>query len=375
LLLSAAICGCRPPKLAMGTIYDTFSAAAHTANATGEIARNRALLARLMEAERLVNYEKEPRSVVRSPVMSLALRFWPSLATITAAAAIVASCARTVSSTAGDHSHPEEIRAAGSAPASVAATTAQATSLPAGASDVAQRLSNSPRHAEWVMVRTDSDSVRAWVVYPERRERAPVVVVIHEVFGLTSWVRGVADQLAADGFIAIAPDLLTGKTKIHPDSAGSDARDVIRTLNPDDVNRQLAAVGQYGIGLPAALPRYGVVGFCWGGAASFRHAVRSPAGLGAAVVYYGASPSPDQLSSVRVPVLGLYGSDDARVNQTVPPADSAMRALGKSFTHQTYEAAGHGFLRAQQGKEGANMAATRQAWPATLAFFRRHLGS
>jgi carboxymethylenebutenolidase len=225
------------------------------------------------------------------------------------------------------------------------------------------------------MVRTGSDSIRAWVVYPERRERAPVVVVIHEIFGLTSWIRGVADQLAADGFIAIAPDLLTGKTKIHPDSTGSDAREVIRTLNPDDVQRQLAAVGQYGTRLPAALPRYGVVGFCWGGSASFQHAIRSPARLAAAVVYYGGSPTPDQLSSVRVPVLGLYGSDDARVNQTVPPADSAMRALGKAFTHQMYEGAGHGFLRAQEGKNGANMAATREAWPTTVSFFRRHLGS
>jgi carboxymethylenebutenolidase len=278
------------------------------------------------------------------------------------------SCARTTSSASGDHVHPDEPRAA-----TTAAT--QGTALPAGATDAVQRLASSPRHAEWVMVRTGNDSVHAWVVYPERRERAPVVVVIHEIFGLTSWIRGVADQLAADGFIAIAPDLLTGKTKIHPDSAGSDAREVIRTLNPDDVHRQLAAVGQYGIRLPAAVPRYGVIGFCWGGSASFQHAVRSPDALGASVVYYGGSPTPEQLRSVRVPVLGLYGSDDTRVNATVPPADSAMRALEKSFTHHTYEGAGHGFLRAQDGKEGANMAATRQAWPATLAFLRRHLGS
>jgi carboxymethylenebutenolidase len=289
-------------------------------------------------------------------------------------AAASASCARSAPSIAGDHVHPEQNQ--GVSMGSIASVTAQSPALPAGATDAAQRLASSPRHAEWVMIRTGDDSVRAWVVYPERRERAPVVVVIHEIFGLTSWIRGVADQLAADGFIAIAPDLLTGKTKIHPDSAGSDAREVIRTLNPDDVHRQLAAVGQYGIRLPAALPRYGVVGFCWGGSASFQHAVRSPAGLGAAVVYYGSSPQNlGTLASVRVPVLGLYGSDDARVNATVPPADSAMRALGKSFTHQTYEGAGHGFLRAQDGKEGANMAAARQAWPATLAFFRRHLGS
>ena len=284
-----------------------------------------------------------------------------------------ASCARNTSSTAspaGEHSHADEPRAVMNV---ATQSSTQGTALPPGATDAVQRLTSSPRHAEWAMIRTGNDSVRAWVVYPERRERAPVVVVIHEIFGLTSWIRGVADQLAADGFIAIAPDLLTGKTKIHPDSAGSDAREVIRTLNPDDVHRQLAAVGQYGMRLPAALPRYGVVGFCWGGSASFQHAVRSPSGLAAAVVYYGGSPTPDQLRSVRVPVLGLYGSDDARVNATVPAADSAMRALGKPFTHQTYEGAGHGFLRAQDGKEGANMAATRQAWPATLTFFRRHL--
>jgi carboxymethylenebutenolidase len=288
---------------------------------------------------------------------------------------ILASCARTASSAGGDHIHPDDGRAGGTTTRSTTAVPAQGAALPAGATDVAQRLASSPRHAEWVMIRTGSDSVRAWVVYPERRERAAVIVVIHEVFGLTSWIRGVADQFAADGFIAIAPDLLTGKTKIHPDSAGSDAREVIRTLNPDDVHRQLAAVGEYGVRLPAALPRYGVVGFCWGGSASFQHAVRSPASLGAAVVYYGGSPPPDRLSSIRVPVLGLYGSDDARVNATVPPADSTMRALGKPFTHHTYEGAGHGFLRAQDGKDGANMAATRQAWLATLAFFRQHLRS
>ena len=257
----------------------------------------------------------------------------------------------------------------------VSLSVVQGAALPAGANDAVQRLASSPRHAEWVMVRTGSDSVRAWVVYPERRQRAPVVVVIHEIFGLTSWVRAVADQFAAEGFIAIAPDLLTGKTKFHPDSANSDAREVIRTLNADDVHRQIAAVGQYGMQLPAALPRYGVVGFCWGGSTSFQHAVRSPTGLAAAVVYYGGSPTSDQLRSVRVPVLGLYGGDDARVNATVPAADSTMRALGKPFEPHTYEGAGHGFLRQQDGKDGANLSASRQAWPATLAFFRRHLGA
>ena len=267
------------------------------------------------------------------------------------------------------------------APAASASTSpavASDPSLPAGSSDVAQRLASSPRHGEYVMIPTGaSDSVRAWVVYPERSTKAPVVVVVHEIFGLSTWVRGVADQLAADGFIAIAPDLLTGKATPAP---GSDtltqaaATAAIRTLQPADVQRQLAAVGTYGMSLPAAQHSYGIVGFCWGGGTSFAHAVMSPDGLGASVVYYGTSPALSALSSVRVPVLGLYAGDDARVGATVPPADSAMRALGKTFEVHSFAGAGHGFLRQQDGKNGANMTASRQAWPLTVSFFRAHLG-
>lgn len=249
-------------------------------------------------------------------------------------------------------------------------------SLPAASGDVAARLAQSPRHGEWVVVKTGpADSVRAWVVYPQRSTKAPVVVVIHEIFGLSTWVRGVADQLAADGYIAIAPDLLTGKGTLEGDTlTQAVATAAIRTLKPEDVQRQLAAVGQYGMSLPAALPKYGVVGFCWGGSTSFAHAAASPAGLGAAVVYYGTAPRTG-LENVKVPVLGLYGGNDMRVGATVPPTDSAMRALGKSFEPHTFVGAGHGFLRQQSDSTGANLRASRQAWPLTLAFFRKHLGA
>jgi carboxymethylenebutenolidase len=263
-------------------------------------------------------------------------------------------------------------------PAGVVTALPSDASLPAASTDVAQRLAASPRHGEYVMIRTGpSDSVRAWVVYPERATKAPVVVVVHEIFGLSTWIRGVADQLAADGYIAIAPDLLTGKAT---PAAGSDtltqavATATIRTLDMATVQRQIAAVGSYGMSLPAAEKRYGTVGFCWGGGTSFAHAVANPTGLGAAVVYYGTSPALPSLASVRAPVLGLYAGDDARVNATVPPADSAMRALGKRFEPHTFAGAGHGFLRQQDGKGGANLIATRQAWPLTVAFFRTHLG-
>jgi len=263
-----------------------------------------------------------------------------------------------------------------------ASTTATATAsdaaLPAGALDVAARLARSPRHGEWVMISTGpSDSVKAWVVYPERSTKAPVVVVVHEIYGLSTWVRGVADQLAADGFIAIAPDLLTGKVAPAP---GSDtltqaaASAAIRTLQTADVHRQLAAVGQYGMSLPAAEKRYGIVGFCWGGSTSFMHAVMSPPGLGASAVYYGTSPADSLLPRVKVPVIGLYAGDDARVNATVAPAEAAMRSLGKTYEPHTFPGAGHGFLRQREGKDGANLAASRHAWPLTVAFFRTYLG-
>lgn len=249
---------------------------------------------------------------------------------------------------------------------------------PAGAADVAARLASSPRHGEWVMIPSGaSDSVRAYVVHPERRDRAPVVVVIHEIYGLSSWIRGVADQLAAEGYVAIAPDLLTGKAPLGPgDSLSAEvARSTIQSLQPDEVHRRLADVGGWGMRQPSGAGRYAVLGFCWGGSASFQHAVRSPAGLAAAIVYYGGSPAPASLSGVRVPVLGLYAGDDARVNSTVPPADSAMKALGKTFEHHTFPGAGHGFLRQQTGRDGANLAAAQQSWPLAINFLRKHLGA
>jgi carboxymethylenebutenolidase len=247
--------------------------------------------------------------------------------------------------------------------------------VPGGAVSVQTRLSSSPRHGEWAMIRTGpTDSVRAWVVYPERSTKAPVIVVVHEIFGLSTWVRGVADQLAAAGFIAIAPDLLTGRGTLEGDTLPySVATAAIRTLAVDDVQRQIAAVAQYGMSLPAALPHYGVVGFCWGGGTSFEQAVRSPAGLGGAVVYYGASPDTARLANVKVPVLGLYAGDDERINARVPATDTVMRRLGKSYDIHIFPGAGHGFLRAQDGRE-ANAAAARAAWPLTLAFFRANVG-
>lgn len=288
---------------------------------------------------------------------------------LTALALPLVACVRPSSVPADDHgAHP--------APAAMTAQ-AQPSSrgLPAGAADVAARLAASTRHAEWAMIRVGSDdSVRAWVVYPERSTRAPVVVVVHEIFGLSTWIRGVADQLAADGFIAAAPDFLTGYTgAVHPDSLSVDsARAIIRRLDANQIQARIDAVARWAMARPAALPRYGIVGFCWGGSVVFNHAVHAPT-LGAGVAYYGAAPEAARLTTVRAPILGLYGENDARVNATIAPTDSAMRAMGKTYQPQIFPGAGHGFLRAQDAASGANLEATRRAWPATLAWFRQYL--
>lgn len=287
------------------------------------------------------------------------------------AIAILAACTTTGRMSGGDeHSGHDSVSPPGSA------SVATSSGLPADAESARARLEKSPRHGEWVMISAGVDSVRAWIVYPERKTRAPVIVVVHEIYGLTPWVRSVADQLAAEGFIAIAPDLLTTKNLPNAtDSVPSQlATAAIRTLNPADVHRQISAAARYAMTLPSALPRYGIVGYCWGGGVSFEHAVRSP-DLGAAVVYYGTSPKSETISSIKAPVLGLYGENDARVNATIAPADSVITALRKMYTHNIYEGAGHGFLRQQNGQNGANLAATQRAWPATITWFRRYLGA
>lgn len=284
-----------------------------------------------------------------------------------------AACAHNGAMASG-HDHATMAMPA-SAPA--AGTVMDDPTIAPGAAIAAARLNASPRHGEWVTIRNGpqpGDSLQLWVVYPQRSTKAPVVIVVHEIFGLSTWVRSVADQLAADGFIAIAPDFLTGKIPLAAaDTVGMQAAiAAISTLDPATVQRQIDAAASYGMALPAAQPRYGVIGFCWGGGVSFAHAVHAPT-LGASVVYYGTSPPSASLSAVRAPVLGLYGGEDARVGATVSPADSAMHALGKSYTHQMFAGAGHGFLRAQDQMKGANFAAARTAWPMTIQFLRTNL--
>jgi carboxymethylenebutenolidase len=254
---------------------------------------------------------------------------------------------------------------------------ALAADIPPGANQAKAALEKSPRHGEWAQIQVPGSDkpMPAYVVYPERKDKAPVVIVIMEIFGLSDWIRGVTDQLAAEGFIAIAPDLIAGK---GPGGGGSDslkspddAPRYVRDLKPEEVVARLNATRDYGKSLPASNGKTATVGFCWGGGMSFMYATAQP-DLNAAVVFYGTSPKADALKNIKAPVLGNYGENDARVNATIEPANQEMQKLGKTYEPHVYPGAGHGFLRQQDGQNGANLKAAQQAWPRTVAFLKEH---
>lgn len=230
------------------------------------------------------------------------------------------------------------------------------------------RLQRSPRHQEWVVVQQGDRSVHAFLVFPEVQDKVPAVVVIHENRGLTDWVRSIADQLAEAGYIAIAPDLLSGmgpeggKTSDFP--SGDAAREAIYRLPPKQVTADLNAVADYVARLPASNGKVAVAGFCWGGGQSFHFATRRP-DLAATFVFYGRGPdSRDAIAKIQSPVYGFYGGNDARVNATVPPTVALMKEAGKTFEPVTYEGAGHGFMRAGEAPDAsaANKKARAEAW-------------
>lgn len=255
--------------------------------------------------------------------------------------------------------------------------------LPPGtAAHVTKALADSPRHGEWVdIAMADGTKLVTWVVYPERQDKAGVVLVIHDIRGMSDWIRAVGDQLAQDGFIAVVPDFLSGKGKDGGGTAalGGDAGQAIRKLGEDEMLTRLDAAKAFGEKLPASNGKTAVLGFCWGGTQSFGYALGQPQ-LAAAVVFYGSLPgstadaAPEaRIAKVGAPVLGLYGGNDARINTTLPPTIAAMQKAGKTYEFHTFEGAGHAFTSRQDGAGGANLSATRHAWPLTLTFLRRHL--
>lgn len=226
-------------------------------------------------------------------------------------------------------------------------------------------------HGEWVSIKRDSDSIRAYVAYPERKTKAPAVIVIHEIYGLTEWEPTVADRLAKEGFVAIVPDLLSSKHgKTTPDQ--DQARKLIGELEPERITADLDAVYAYTNRIPAVVQdRIGVIGFCWGGGQTFRYATNNPT-LRAAVVAYGPAPDAAAMKRINAPVLGIYGENDERINANLPEVSAAMQSAGKTFTSEVYPGTGHGFLK--PGRQGYDTPEREKAWGRILQFFRARLG-
>jgi carboxymethylenebutenolidase len=230
------------------------------------------------------------------------------------------------------------------------------------------RLEKSPRHLEWVKVKAGGREVSCFIAYPEVKDKATAVVVIHEIFGLTDWVRGVTDQLAAAGYIAIAPDLLSGTAPGGGGTSelgGGDAvRKAISSLPPNQITTDLNAVADYVSKLPACNGKVAVGGFCWGGGQSFRFATNNK-DVKAAFVFYGTGPEdPGDIGRIQAPVYGFYGGNDARVDATIPKTEELMKKAGKTYQPVVYDGAGHGFMRAGEAPDAnaANKKARDAAW-------------
>jgi len=255
-----------------------------------------------------------------------------SLVTIAALLLTAVACAQDATTAHADHQ---------------AAATAQLSIAPDWAK---LRVDKSPRHHEWVNLKSGNRTVSAFVVYPEVKGKATSVVVIHEIFGMSDWVQMEADEVAEAGYIAIAPDLLSG---MGPDGGGTSSLadgtavgKAIRDLPPDQITADLNAAADYVAKLPAANGKVAVAGFCWGGTQTFRFATNRPT-LSAAFVFYGSGPdSPDAIAAIKAPVYGFYAGNDARIGATIPKTTELMKAANKTYDPVTYEGAGHGFMRA-----------------------------
>ena len=270
-----------------------------------------------------------------------------------------------------------------------------AIGLPASNNASAARVAASPRRGEWVKVPFEAgskDTIMAWIVYPSNaRAKAPVVVIVHDIGGLSVWARGVADQAAAEGFIGISPDFTSrvrgapSSVELPRDSVGK----LMAMVNSGERNRIISAVARYAMSRPTAEQRYGMIGYCWGGGTTFMHAVNGGApGFSGGVAFYGlpymngAVPIADSLAKIKVPVMLFNGAKDARIGAAMPAVDSAMKKLGKTYTGTNYDGATHGFMRSQDDpkatrdpvEEAANLTATKDAWPRTVEFLKRNLG-
>lgn len=238
--------------------------------------------------------------------------------------------------------------------------SSQATSL--------DRLNDSPRHQEWVEVKNGNRTIHTWVVYPETSDERPVVILIHENRGLNDWARSMADQVAEAGYIAVAPDLLSGfsatMTRTSDFPSDDAATTAIGQLDLHQTMSDLEAVAEWAEDIPASSGELVSAGFCWGGARSFQFATVND-DLDATLVFYGTGPEDaSAYEKISSPVYGFYGGADARVNATIDGSNANMSKAGKIYEYEIYDGAGHAFMRSGEDPAGdpANIAARNAAW-------------
>ena len=251
-----------------------------------------------------------------------------------------------------------------------------ATALSSQAQEWAKaRLDGSSRHHEYVSLKNGNRTVQAFVVYPETKGKSPVVILIHEIFGLSDWAREMSDQLAAQGLIVVAPDLLSGFGPSGSGSSGFSDQEArvkaVSALDPDGVLADLDAAADYAKHLPASNGKIATIGFCWGGAKSFAFATHRK-DLSAALVFYGSGPA--DVTAITAPVYGFYAGNDARIGATLPATTAAMKAAGKTYEPVTYDGAGHGFMRAGEDPSNtvlANKTAREQAFARVVELLKK----
>lgn len=259
-----------------------------------------------------------------------------------------------------------------------ACAVASLARLASGQGFAVEALEKSPRHHEWAVVEHDARKLHCFLAFPEKSEKAAAVLVIHENRGLTDWVRSLADQLAAEGYLAVAPDLLSGMApgggKTSDFKSQDGATQAIYALKPDQVAADLTAAADYAQKLPAASGKLMVCGFCWGGGQSFRFATHRD-DLAAAFVFYGMGvDQAEAVGKIKCPVYGFYAANDARINATLDKTAGLMQAAGKTYEKVIYDGGGHGFMRAGDDPAGSsgNKQARDAAWKRWRELLKKH---
>ena len=216
----------------------------------------------------------------------------------------------------------------------------------------------------------ETGDMKAYLSRPLEERKYPAVIVIHENRGLQPHIQDVTRRMAKEGFLSIAPDALSplgGTPENDPDKA----RTMIGELDNEKTIKNFVAAVKYLETHPLSKGKVGCTGFCWGGGMTNQVAVNAPS-LAAAVPYYGRQPSPEQVPSIKAPVIAHYAENDSFINPGIPAFEEALKKAGIEYTIYTYPGTSHGFNN-DTNPERYNAEAAKLAWDRTVEFFKSKL--